>query len=133
MKYSTEVKTILVVDDDHEFRAQQRAQLESEGYDVVEAEGRHDAHRVLQLRDFDMAVVDLMMEEADAGFTLAREIKQSHPEMPVIIITGVAHEMGVEFDVSTEEERRWIKADALLAKPIRYEQLHREMQRLLHE
>ena len=132
MKYANETKTILVVDDDPEFRAQQRAQLEGEGYGVVEAEGRHDARELLRRRDFDMAVVDLMMEEADAGFTLAREIKQSRPEMPVIIITGVAREMGVEFDVSTEEERRWINADALLAKPIRFEQLRREMKRLLH-
>ena len=133
MNVRHEIKTILVVDDDHEFRSQQRAELEDKGYGVVEADSRHHARELLQRRNFDMAVVDLMMEEADAGFTLAREIKQSHPDMPVIIITGAAREMGMEFDVSTEEERRWIKADALLAKPIRFEQLHTEMQRLLHE
>ncbi|MCC6153342.1 MAG: response regulator [Candidatus Hydrogenedentes bacterium] len=126
-------KTILVVDDEQEFREEEREFLEAEGYSVVEAEGRVHAHELLNQHHYDMALVDLMMEEADSGFVLAREIKRAHPEMPVIIITGVATEMGIEFDVSSEEERRWIKADALLAKPIRFEQLTREMNRLLHE
>lgn len=125
-------KTILVVDDEQEFREQEREYLEAEGYSVVEAEGRVHAHELLNQRHYDLALVDLMMEEADSGFVLAREIKRAHPDMPLIIITGVATEMGVEFDVSSEEERRWIKADALLAKPIRFEQLTREMNRLLH-
>ena len=125
-------KTILVVDDEQGFREEEREFLEAEGYSVVEAEGRVHAHELLNQRHYDMALVDLMMEEADSGFVLAREIKRARPEMPVIIITGVATEMGVEFDVSSEEERRWIKADALLAKPIRFEQLTREMNRLLH-
>ena len=32
--------------------------------------------------------------------------------------------------MATEEERSWIKADALLAKPIRFEQLKAEIDRL---
>jgi CheY-like chemotaxis protein len=78
-----------------------------------------------------MAVIDLMMEEMDAGFTLCREIKKTYPGCPVVICTGVANETGMAFDAATEEERAWVKADALLDKPVRFEQLQREIERLI--
>lgn len=130
MNTNTDHKTILLVDDDYEFREEQRAQLEQEGFRVVEAESRREATALIPHCAFDIAIVDLMMEEADAGFVLSREIKLRKPGTPVIIVTGVARETGLEFDVATPEERKWIKADALLAKPIRFEQLIREIRRL---
>ena len=43
--------------------------------------------------------------------------------MPVILVTAVASETGLDFDAATAEERGWIKADAVLDKPVRFEQL----------
>jgi hypothetical protein len=51
----------------------------------------------------------------------------------VILVTGVAAETGIPFSAATREERIWIKADALLPKPIRFEQLQPEVERLLAE
>jgi CheY-like chemotaxis protein len=126
-------KTILVTDDDEDFRLQQRMRLEGAGFKVIEAASFHDARDVIRFGKFDMAIVDLMMEEPDAGFSLCQEIKRALPNTPVIMVTGVANETGIEFDASTPEERAWIKADALLAKPIRFEQLLREIHRLFQE
>jgi CheY-like chemotaxis protein len=128
-----DMKTILLVDDDYDFRLQQRVSLEAAGYKVIEAESRRKASELVQGARFHLALVDLMMEEVDAGFSLCQEIKKKHPGVPVIMVTGVARETGMEFAVSTEEERSWIKADALLEKPIRFEQLHREIKRMLKE
>jgi len=75
--------------------------------------------------------VDLMMEEVDAGFTLCYHIKKNHPNVPVVLVTGVASETGIAFGSETREERSWVKADALLNKPIRFEQLRKEIERLL--
>jgi hypothetical protein len=47
--------------------------------------------------------------------------------------TAVASEAGLGFDTATPEERSWVKADALLNKPIRPEQLRKEMLRLLKD
>lgn len=127
------MKTILVVDDDYDFRLQQRLHLEDAGYRVIDAEGRKKALETIANTKFDLALVDLMMEEVDAGFSLCQQIKKKYPRTPIIMITGVAEETGLEFSASTEEERSWIKADALLEKPIRFEQLHREIKRLLKE
>ena len=49
------------------------------------------------------------------------------------MVTGVASETGIAFAATTAEERRWIKADARVDKPIRFEQLLREIRRLLKE
>lgn len=122
---------VLIVDDDTDFLLQQRLQLEQAGFEVIEADSHEKARRLLETTPFDVAVVDLMMEELDAGFTLAYEIKRKNPAIPVIMVTGVAGETGIEFDAATREERSWIKADAFLAKPVRFEQLLREMNRLL--
>ncbi|MCC6143336.1 MAG: response regulator [Candidatus Hydrogenedentes bacterium] len=126
-------KTILVTDDDEDFRLQQKLRLEGAGFKVIEAASYHDAREVIRYGKFDMAIVDLMMEEPDAGFTLCQELKRALPDTPIIMVTGVANETGIEFDASTPEERAWIKADTLLAKPIRFEQLLREIHRLFQQ
>ncbi|MBI2435175.1 MAG: response regulator [Candidatus Hydrogenedentes bacterium] len=133
MQKKANPKTILLADDDYDFRLQQRLQLEAAGFRVREAESRKKACELLASTTFDLALVDLMMEEMDAGFSLCHEIKARCPDTPIIMVTGVARETGLEFGVSTEEERTWIKADALLAKPIRFEQMLREIARLLKE
>lgn len=124
-------KRILIVDDDQDFRLQQRMQLEAAGFEVVEAEGCDKARQMIDSASFDLAMVDLMMEEMDGGFALCHELKRKKPGVPVIMVTGVAAETGLEFDASTSEERSWIKADVMLAKPVRFEQLTREIYRLL--
>lgn len=125
------VKTVLLVDDDQDFRMQQKIMLETLEYKIIEAESAAAAISLVENHTPDIAVVDLMMEEDDAGFTLCHSLKKKFPEMPIIMVTGVAAETGLAFNVKTREEHRWIKADALLEKPVRAEQLQREISRLL--
>ena len=124
-------KTILVADDDQDYRFQLRLQLEADGYTVVEADSMESGRNLLEASELDAAIVDLMMEELDAGFTLCYYIKKKNPGLPVILVTAVARESGIEFDATTQEEQSWIKADALLPKPVRYEQIKRELGRFL--
>ncbi len=124
-------QTILIVDDDPDFRLQYKIQLEAAGYAVVEAESKDDALASIEADKPVLVIQDLMMEQPDTGFTLCHKYKQAHPDLPVIMITGVTAETGIEFDATTPEERSWVKADAVLAKPIRFEQLQQEMDRLL--
>lgn len=123
--------TLLIVDDDPDFLLQQQLVLESAGYRVRTAGGRAEAEACLGEARPDALVVDLMMEENDDGFVLCFAAKKRYPEVPVIMVTGVASETGIEFSTVTAEERAWIKADAFLAKPIRPEQILEELERLL--
>jgi CheY-like chemotaxis protein len=124
-------KTILVVDDDVDFLEQMKVHLEAAGYEVVTAPNEARATEILKDLRPDVALVDLMMEHMDGGFSLCYHIKRKDPSVPVILITAVTHQTGLEFDASTDEERSWVKADAMLAKPVRFEQLEREIERLL--
>jgi DNA-binding response OmpR family regulator len=124
-------KTILLVDDDVDLLTGLVFQLKRLGFETITAETQRDAERLIEETDPDIAVFDLMLEHLDAGFTLCHHMKRKHPETPVILLTGVTSETGLEFDTVTQDERSWVKADAMLAKPIRFEQLQREIERLL--
>jgi DNA-binding NtrC family response regulator len=124
-------KTILIVDDDIDYLIQQKAILESKGFNVITAQGVNRAREVLKKDCFDLAVVDLMMENMDSGFVLSYELKKIAPTKPVIMVTAVTSQTGFEFDSVTESEKKWIKADAIFTKPIRAEQLIKEINRLL--
>jgi CheY-like chemotaxis protein len=124
-------KTILVVDDDVDFLTQHKLYLETLGYSVVTAQSQRQAEEFLKTQRPDLAMVDLMMEHVDGGFALCYHIKKIDAAIPVILVTAVTSETGLEFDASTQEERSWVKADVMLAKPVRFDQLKREIERLL--
>jgi CheY-like chemotaxis protein len=72
-----------------------------------------------------------MMENDDSGFILCYKMKRRYPDVPIIIATAVAAETGMTFGISTEQERKWIRADLYLEKGIRTDQLHKEILKLL--
>ncbi|MFW5653078.1 MAG: response regulator [Planctomycetota bacterium] len=122
---------VLIVDDDQDYLDSMKIQLEARGHHVVTACSDGEAAKRLEESPPDIALVDLMLETEDSGFTLCHHLKRRQPEMPIIMISGVQSETGFDFDAATVEERSWIKADAFLNKPVRLEQLEREMRRLL--
>lgn len=121
---------VLVVDDSEDFRDQTAWRLEAAGHRVTTASGLKAALEFLAGSRPDIAVVDLMMEHPDSGFTLCHRLKALAPPVPVILVTSVARETGFEFDAQTRDERSWVKADAILDKPVLPEQLEREIRRL---
>lgn len=133
MKATTSDEMILLVDDDEIFRKSLKEHLEADGFQVIAAEGRKTAEELLQKMRPDLAIVNLCMEEMDSGFVLSYHIKKLDPSVPVIMITASLNEARMVFDTTTTEERTWIKADALIEKPLRFEQVEREIARLLKE
>jgi len=122
---------ILLVDDDEDFLYQHKIQLEHAGYRVTTATTRAEAEALAAVVHPDLAILDLMMEQHDDGFVLSHHLKRLLPGLPVILVTAVTAETGLIFSPATGAERAWVGADALLAKPIRFEQLKREVERLL--
>jgi DNA-binding NtrC family response regulator len=124
------MKKVLIVDDDFDFLEQLDMMLSDE-FEVIKAGGQIEAEEILKKETPDIAVIDLMMENTDGGFALSYHIKKHNPSIPVIIVTSVASDTGMDFVNSANGQKEWIKADAMLAKPIRYEQLKKEIDRLL--
>ena len=124
-------KKILVVDKDENFVAELGEYLSEQGYEVVTADGQVAAEEVLKNAKVDLVVTALMMEHTDSGFVLCYHIKKQTPEMPIILVTGVRKETGVKLEVETPQAKAWIKADVMLPKPVRSEQLKFEIDKLL--
>jgi len=124
-------RTVLVVDDDEDFLFQMEVQLKNAGFSVVTAAGQKAAEALIGTCSPDLVILDLMMEQPDAGFVLAHRFKKEHPGVPVILVTAVTSETGLDFEDASPGERTWIDADAWLTKPVRFEQLSREIERLL--
>ena len=51
--------------------------------------------------------------------------------MPVIMLTAVSASTGLGFDIRTPEAKSWIKADCILDKPVRAEELLNAVRKLL--
>ena len=124
-------KKVLVVDDDPDILEQVALTLEAGGFEVVRSGGRKEAEELLLSVKPDLAVVDLMMEQADSGMVLCHHIKQLYPGTPIIILTAVQSATGLSFRPQSAQAKTWIKADAILDKPFRPEHLRNEVRRLV--
>ncbi|MCG8570270.1 MAG: response regulator, partial [Spirochaetes bacterium] len=129
-KMSEKNLNLMIIDDDLDYLLQKKIELEGEGFTVKTAENRKKAHELLESFQPDVAIVDLMIEDMDDGFVLSYELKKKFPNMPVIMVTAVTNYTGLEFESVTSAEKSWIKADTILTKPVRIEQLVREIERL---
>ncbi|MGD9641413.1 MAG: response regulator transcription factor [Elusimicrobiales bacterium] len=121
---------ILVVEDDQDMQEQMKLYLESEGYEVLTASTQKEAEPLILPGKFGAAVLDLMMENPDSGFVLSHKIKKMDARIPVVIVTSVTKETGYHFD-KAHDPKDWIKADAIIHKELRFEQLKAELKRLL--
>jgi len=125
--------TILIVDDDMDYLFQTNLKLEQMGFKTITADSQREAELILEKTRPDLAILDLMLENEDSGFILCYKLKKKYPNVPVIILTAVAAETGITFDIQDENNRKWIKADLFLDKGIRSDVLKSEIERLLSE
>ena len=116
---------ILLVDDDIDLLEQNKMMLESKGFQVITAESGEEGWQKFQKEKPDAAIVDLIMEQYDAGFILCYKIKKTNhgKKIPVYILTSATYDTGFKFSASTEEEKEWIKSDGILNKPVVVEEL----------
>lgn len=124
-------KTILIVDDDIDYLFQIKLKVEGFGFEVITAESQREGEKIIETLKPDLAIFDLMMENEDSGFVLSYKIKRKYPEVPVILATAVTAETGMTFDMSRDSGSSWIKADLMLDKGIRTDQLEKEIKKLL--
>lgn len=79
--------TILLAEDDRNLRRVLQATLVREGYDVATAPDGEAAAEWLAARHADALITDIRMPKLD-GLALFRRCRETHPELPVILITA---------------------------------------------
>lgn len=79
--------SLLIVDDDHEFRERLARALKARGCRVATAADAPSARQMLAETAFDAAVLDLRLDTA-SGLRLVPEIRQRQPEARIVVLTG---------------------------------------------
>lgn len=106
---------ILLVEDDQNFGDVLRSYLEMHDYEVTLATDGEEGIKEYQKSDFDLCITDVMMPKKD-GFSLARDIRETDTEMPIIFLTAKT----LKEDVL---EGFKIGADDYITKPFNSEEL----------
>ena len=79
--------SLLCIDDQAEYLPVRKAFLESHGYRVLIASSGREGLQCLGKHRIDAVVLDYRMPEMDGG-EVAREIRRSWPNLPIILLTG---------------------------------------------
>ena len=117
------VKRVLIVDDEDQVRAVIADALTHKGYEVEQAENGIEALESLQHSRFDLMTVDIRMPRMD-GMAVLRAVSERLPDLPVIVVTGLA---------SDEEIRAAEKlgVEACIRKPFDVAELLAEVDKAL--
>jgi len=107
---------VLLVDDEIEFIATISERLSSRGIQARTAASGEEALVLIEVEPPDVIVLDVMLP-GTRGTELLKLIKQEHPAIPVILLTGG--------DVSTRERMEGMRLGAFdyLLKPVSVEEL----------
>jgi CheY-like chemotaxis protein len=117
-------RTVFLVDDDADFLEMQRRILEHAGCTVASFRDPQAALAALRAqgpgRTPALVVTDLMMGSLDAGFSLARAVKEEPglAGVPVIVVSAVASQKGFDFRPRSAADLSAMNADAWFDKPV---------------
>ncbi len=110
---------ILYVEDDEDYRDMVRAILETNGYRMIGAATAEAGVHAFEREPPDLVLVDLMMEEIDAGTNLITRLRALGCDVPIYMLSSV----GDDFTLTTNVRelglagvfQKPIDAEALLA------------------
>jgi two-component system cell cycle sensor histidine kinase/response regulator CckA len=104
--------TVLVVDDDAAIRFLCRVNLELDGWSVHEADAIERARETLAATAVDIVLLDVHVG-IDSGLDFIAEIRERHPGLPVVLLTGSVGSPGLD----------GVDAEAVISKPFTLDQL----------
>ena len=86
--------TILIIDDDDDYRASTCALLEGEGYEVVEARSGREGLAAAREHRPDLIVLDIIMESLTTGYSVNQAIKfvpeyRDLGPIPILMVSSV--------------------------------------------
>ena len=118
--------TILIVDDDPDFREFVRIVLESHGYRVLEAQHAQAGLALMRQEQPNLVLLDAMMSYELAGIGIIRTVRDDPQiaSIPVILISAVLSEDDDRF--LPADERAMV--DRFLSKPISPDELLAEVE-----
>lgn len=116
---------VLIADDEDGLRSTIAAWLTDEGFAVDEAPDGKEAIKKVQVKDFDIALLDIKMPGAN-GLEVLRYIRKNSGSTEVVMMTGMS-------DVTMAVEAMKLGAREYLTKPLDMDQLVPQLRNLLQK
>jgi DNA-binding NtrC family response regulator len=114
---------ILIVDDEEIVLRSCLRILDGNGYQIEVAHDGHDALRKIEENPYDVMILDIMMPNL-GGLEVLRRVKEAHPDMDVIMITGLSQ-------IDTAVQAMKLGAFDYISKPFEPDELKLVVQRAL--
>ena len=116
-------KRVLIVEDEEGLIEGLEHNFKFEGYDVMTARTGPEGLKLALKQQPDVVILDIMLPEKD-GFTVLKELRQRHREIPVLVLTALNFEADVlkGFDLG---------ADDYVTKPFGVKELVARVKRLV--
>ncbi len=108
---------ILCIDNDQDVLDALRIVLEKNNYFMLEAKTAEDGLRIYKAEKLEFIIVDLMMEEVDAGRNFSRELMLLGNKAPVYMLSSVGDSLAQDIDFSE------LGLTGVLQKPIDFNSL----------
>jgi DNA-binding response OmpR family regulator len=108
---------VLAVDDDADITDSLKIVLEANGYAYVSAATAEEGLKVYKETNPDFVIVDLIMEEVDAGNVLVKELKLTENKAPIYMLSSVGDDLNKYVDYKE------LGLDGVLQKPINNDDL----------
>ena len=91
---------VLYVEDDADYQDMVREILEAADYEMVAASSAEEGIRAWDAEKPDLVIVDLMMEEVDAGTSLITELRARGCDVPIYMLSSVGDDLALSMDYS---------------------------------
>jgi len=91
---------ILCVDDDPDIRLFLKTVLEANDYVMAEAATGEEGLQVYREHQPDLIIVDLMMEEVDAGTSFVKELRALGNKAPIYMLSAIGDDLTQSADYS---------------------------------
>jgi DNA-binding response OmpR family regulator len=124
---------VLIVDDDEDLANTTATVLGKDGHDVGIELDTQSAMKSLQSKLPDLIILDVMFpEDATAGFTFAREVRQEpkYRELPILMLTAVNQKYPFGFS-SKDIDDAWLPVTEFIEKPVDFDVLRAKVSALL--
>lgn len=125
----SDVKKVLLVDDDADFVEMNKIALEKGGYAVSTAYSGQEGVRQAKAERPGLIVLDVIMSNKSDGFDTARELRRA-PEtkdIPIILLTSVNETVPFKF----EPDQTWLPVNVFLEKPVKPQVLLEHVKKMI--
>ena len=119
---------ILLVDDDPDLAEACRLVLEKKGHKFSWASNKEQGMAQIKKQEPELLILDVMMDEPDDGFRMARELKNEKKyKFPILMFSSISKVLGTEYGVDDE----MVPVDEFIEKPVRPDVLIGKVEELL--